>query len=194
MLQKDFVSLEMLDTPQLLTLLEGHLRDRDITSVHELFKMLKSNEFKPKGAMAEAYRCFLRSELARQAGEMREFNSSNQVGQYLADKLANKKQEEFHLICVNNAGKAISDDILALGSSTKATVPIADTLRIALNHNANSFFVCHNHPSGNLAPSVEDMRITKRLIKASRIMQVPLLDHFIVGDGKYLSMCEQDLI
>lgn len=73
-------------------------------------------------------------------------------------------------------------------------VPIADTLRIALNHNANSFFVCHNHPSGNLTPSVEDMRITKRLIKASRIIQVPLLDHFIVGDGKYLSMCEQDLI
>lgn len=192
--QKDFVSLEMLDNAQLLNILEDHLRDRDITSVHELFSMLKSSDFKLNGVISEVYRCFLRNELTKQVASLQDCTTSQEVGQYLADKLANKRQEEFHLICVNNAGKAISDDIIALGSATKATVPVSDILRIALNHCATSMIVCHNHPSGKLTPSQNDIRTTNRLLKASRVIQVPLLDHFIVGNGQYMSMCENNLI
>lgn len=74
-------------------------------------------------------------------------------------------------------------------------VSVRDVFQAALLCNAASIFVLHNHPSGDPTPSTEDKKVTKTLIQAGELMEVPLLDHVIVGEsGKYYSMKEDGRI
>lgn len=65
-----------------------------------------------------------------------------------------------------------------------------DVFKAALLHNAASFMLFHNHPSGDPQPSMEDIRSTKRIVEASRIMGINILDHIIIGHRRYYSMKE----
>jgi DNA repair protein RadC len=64
----------------------------------------------------------------------------------------------------------------------------------AINRGASSVIVTHNHPSGNLSPSQEDIRLTERLQEAGKILEIPVLDHLIVAETGYFSFADQGLL
>ena len=72
--------------------------------------------------------------------------------------------------------------------------PRRDVFRYALRYNAAAVILVHNHPSGNPEPSKDDIRITRRIVEAGQIMEIPVLDHIIIGDGIFVSLCERGYI
>ena len=65
-----------------------------------------------------------------------------------------------------------------------------DIFRFAIVHNASSFIIAHNHPSGDLKPSLSDLKFTKKLIRLSQTMQIPLIDHLILTKSSYCSFLD----
>ena len=73
-------------------------------------------------------------------------------------------------------------------------VDVRVLFRIAIEHFATSIIVAHNHPSGSLKPSLEDIQITKNIKNAGEILNVTLLDHLIIGDNSFFSFAEEGLL
>ena len=69
-----------------------------------------------------------------------------------------------------------------------------EVFRYALRYNAAAVVLVHNHPSGNPEPSHEDIVVTQRIADAGQIMEIPVLDHIIIGDGTFVSLCERGYV
>jgi DNA repair protein RadC len=99
-------------------------------------------------------------------------------------------KENFILIPVDTKLKPLGVFVLTTGTINASLVSTRDVFQAALLCNAASIFVLHNHPSGDPSPSRQDKGITKKLIDAGKLMEIPLVDHVIVGDvgeNKYYS-------
>lgn len=96
-------------------------------------------------------------------------------------------KESFVLIPVNSKLKPLGVFVLTTGTINASLVSTRDVFQAALLCNAANIFVLHNHPSGDPSPSRQDKEITKRLIDAGKLMEIPLIDHVIVGENKYYS-------
>ena len=96
--------------------------------------------------------------------------------------------ENFVLVPVDNKLKPLGVFVVTVGTVDASIVSSRDVFQAALLCNASSIFVLHNHPSGDPTPSKEDIEVTDRLKKAGELMNIPLLDHVIVGEKKYYSI------
>lgn len=106
--------------------------------------------------------------------------------------LCPRPQEEVWLFCLNVRGYLTGYTILTKGTVQESVLSPAEVFRILVTHNAVSFILLHNHPSGDPSPSHQDRLLTKRLIEASKIMGVNFLDHIIISpDGGYVSLNEE---
>lgn len=83
---------------------------------------------------------------------------------------------------------------ISIGSLNASIVHPREVFRCAINHFASSMILVHNHPSGDPSPSMEDIHITKKLIAGSKILDIEILDHIIVGDNKFTSLKQQGMI
>ncbi|WEV42905.1 DNA repair protein RadC [Lactobacillus sp. ESL0684] len=119
--------------------------------------------------------------------------SSNEVGTYLANKLAGRKQEELWAIYIDNSNHIIAEKKLFKGTLDKSVVHPREIFRWAMIYACAGIFVVHNHPSGNVAPSQSDLKLTKMLQKGADLLQIDFLDHFIVGKGHYVSLREHEV-
>ena len=89
----------------------------------------------------------------------------------------------------------MSQTTVSIGSLNASLVHPRELFRDAVRHSAASMILVHNHPSGDVTPSQEDIQLTRRLMKCGSLMGIEILDHVIVGRGhKFLSMKEQGLI
>ena len=102
--------------------------------------------------------------------------------------------EEMYVLLLNRANKLLGFSKISLGGTTGTVVDVKVIFQIALKANASSILLCHNHPSGNLNPSDADLRITKNLKEAGRIMDIPLLDHLIITDEEYYSFADAGVL
>lgn len=102
--------------------------------------------------------------------------------------------EECWVLLLNQAGKVIDRIRISQGGLASTAVDIRCVLREALVRRAVSMVLCHNHPSGNLRPSREDDRLTESLRQAAVTVNLRLLDHVIVTDGKYYSYADEGRI
>ncbi len=98
--------------------------------------------------------------------------------------------EEFWIAAMTCDKKVIASQCLFRGTVDHCLFHPRDVFRFAIRHNASSFLVAHNHPSGSPLPSSEDRAITHRLLSASMIIEIPLLDHIIIGHRAYYSFVE----
>lgn len=100
------------------------------------------------------------------------------------------------VVCIINLktdGSPINFSLCSMGTLNQCVIRPADLFKAAILSNANSMIVLHNHPSGNLEPSGADVNVTKRLIKAGVILDIPILDHVIVApDSSYYSLRDND--
>lgn len=93
-------------------------------------------------------------------------------------------QEQIWIICLNGTNAPICRKMLSLGTSNNAPVYIKEIFKIVFLTGAVSFILCHNHPSGNLKASNEDINITKKVIETSNLVGVSLIDHVILSPDK----------
>ena len=100
---------------------------------------------------------------------------------YLRMELANKGQEVFKVILLNSADRMIKDEVIATGTVNKAVVFVQQIMDLALKNNAASIICAHNHPSGIIKPSKDDMNLTRRIYFACRLTDLNFLDHIIIG-------------
>ena len=121
-------------------------------------------------------------------------NSPKLVRDFLRLSLANKQHEVFIGIFLDAKNHAIATEELFSGTLTQASVYPREIIKRALHHNAAAIIFAHNHPSGTAEPSHADKVLTQSLKQALSLIDVQVLDHFIVGNGTALSFSEHDLI
>ncbi|APG71184.1 DNA repair protein RadC [Lactobacillus delbrueckii subsp. delbrueckii] len=119
--------------------------------------------------------------------------SSSKIGNYLANKLLGQKQEQFWVLYFDQQQNLLGEKMLFQGTLDRSWVHPREIFRWAVVYGCASIIVAHNHPSGALTPSDNDLELTKGLKKASKIMKITFLDHFVIGGGEYLSLREREL-
>ncbi|MBA1336499.1 MAG: UPF0758 family protein [Firmicutes bacterium] len=108
--------------------------------------------------------------------------------------LHEKPEEHFCIICLNAKNRIAGVHTIAIGCLNSAIVHLWEVYKAAVLNNANSIILLHNHPSGDINPSQEDIKTTKRLVEAGEIMGINVLDHLIIGDDGYMSFREGGLM
>lgn len=141
-------------------------------------------------AALEMSRRYLRERLEREAS----LNSPEQTRNYLQSRLRGYPYEVFACLFLDNRHRVIEYEELFRGTIDGASVHPREVVRRALQHNAAAAILAHNHPSGVTEPSTADTRITQRLKEALALVDVRLLDHFIIGDGVPTSLAELGLL
>jgi len=116
--------------------------------------------------------------------------SPRAVRDYLKSMLRHEPHEVFGCLFLDTKHRVLAFEVLFRGSIDGAAVYPRQVVKRALAHNAAALILCHNHPSGNPEPSQADRVLTQRLKEALGLVEVRILDHFIVGDGEPLSMVE----
>ncbi|BAW00180.1 DNA repair protein RadC [Lysobacter enzymogenes] len=110
------------------------------------------------------------------------------AGRYLAQRLRGRPHEVFAAMFLNSRHAVIGFEELFQGTVDGAEVHPRVLVRRAMHHNAAAVIVGHNHPSGHAEPSASDRAVTQRLKQALALIDVRLIDHFVIGDGKPVSM------
>jgi len=138
-------------------------------------------------------------ELARRAlaEEMRvrdSLSSPAAVRGYLRLRMQDLAHECFYCVCLDAQNRVIVADELFRGTLTQTSVYPREVVKHALAHNAASLILAHNHPSGVAEPSIQDQALTRTLSEALALVDVKVLDHFIVAPGACLSFAERGLM
>ncbi|KJY84126.1 hypothetical protein TW81_04815 [Vibrio galatheae] len=129
---------------------------------------------------------------ALQRGEA--LTSPEQTKLYLSGLLRDKQREEFFVLFLDNQHRVICGEPLFQGTIDSASVYPREIVKRALEHNAAALILAHNHPSGIAEPSQSDRRITRRICDALALVDIRVLDHFVVGDGEIVSFAERGWI
>ena len=103
-------------------------------------------------------------------------------------------KEYFLALLLDSRAKLIGLHIVSVGTLNASLVSPREAFKAALNTNSASIIFIHNHPSGNPEPSSEDLMVTVRLYEASKILDIRLLDHIIIGEDSYTSLADEGLI
>ena len=119
-----------------------------------------------------------------------ELTSPGVVAEYLKVLLAQEEHEVFGVVFLDAKHRVLAFEVLFHGSIDGASVYPRQVVKRALAHNAGAVILCHNHPSGCTAPSQADRTLTLQLKEALALVEVRVLDHFIVGAGHPTSLAE----
>jgi len=122
------------------------------------------------------------------------FTEPKTVKNYLTTRLRHLPHEVFCCLFLDSQHRLIIFEELFQGTIDGASVYPREVVKKSLGHNAAAVIFAHNHPSGVSEPSQSDERITHRLIKALELVDVRVLDHFIIGEGDVVSMAERGLL
>ena len=106
---------------------------------------------------------------------------------YMQDLL----HEEFWVVYMNRANKIVDEYRISEGGTSGTVVDVKKVIKRALEKNASSIILCHNHPSGNIQPSKSDEQVTQKLKQAAQFMEMQLLDHLVLGQGRYFSFADE---
>ncbi|MCB9251692.1 MAG: DNA repair protein RadC [Flavobacteriales bacterium] len=120
--------------------------------------------------------------------------SSVNASEILIPIVADKLYEEFWILNLNRANALISFRQISEGGITGTVVDIRRIFKLALEENATSIILAHNHPSGNLSPSEADKNLTRKVKNAGEIMDIPVRDHLIISSNGYFSFADEGLM
>lgn len=134
-------------------------------------------------------------ELGRRSNSLKSLNSvkiteASIVFNYYRNVFINKKQEYFYSIYLDSNKVVISEKLLFIGTLDHSLVHPREVFKEAISVSASSIICIHNHPSGNVIPSRNDIEITKRLIEIGDMLGIRVIDHVIIGSDKYYSFLE----
>lgn len=174
---------------RILTSVSNDLNDLGKLSVKELMKFKGIGEAKAISIVAAL-------ELGRRRKETKiskreKITTSKDVYEIMRPSMMDLPHEEFWLLMLNRANSVIKKELISRGGIAGTVVDSKLIFKIALENYASSIIICHNHPSGNLKPSEQDMKITKTIKEAGKIMEIQLLDHLIVTENGFYSFADE---
>lgn len=120
--------------------------------------------------------------------------SSKDAFEALFPVFADLNHEEFWILILNQANYIIGKQLISKGGMAGTVADPKVIFKTALEHNATSIILAHNHPSGNLKPSAQDLSITKKMVEAGKMLDLPVLDHLIVTNKLFFSFGDEGLI
>ena len=136
---------------------------------------------------------------ALELGRRREFSTRENAIQIkcshdayisIASQLADLQFEEFWILLLNRNNRIIQKKKISTGGVSGTVVDPKVVFNMALKCLASSIILCHNHPSGNLSPSIADQKLTRKLIDAGKTLDIKIMDHLIIGENKYFSFAD----
>ncbi len=123
-----------------------------------------------------------------------QFTKPETVADYYMGRMRYLETEEVILVMTDNKNRLICDRVLSRGTVNCSLVSPREIFLVALEYHAVHILLVHNHPSGDASPSGQDIEITEHLARLCDMMQLPLLDHIVVGDNCYVSFRESGLL
>ncbi len=135
-----------------------------------------------------------RRKALQEVPEKPQISSSKDAYQVFHPYLADLKTEEFWALYLNQSNKVIHIEKLTQGGISQSVVDVRILFKIGLEKFATAVIVAHNHPSGNLKPSSEDINITKKISEGGKILSINLLDHLIITQKSYYSFSDEKIL
>jgi DNA repair protein RadC len=102
-------------------------------------------------------------------------------------------QEHLVVISLDAKNRVLSQETLYIGNVNTSIIRIAEIFRLAIRQNAPAIIISHNHPSGDPDPSPEDVRVTRQIVEAGKMLDIDVLDHLVIGHQRYVSLKERGL-
>ncbi len=124
----------------------------------------------------------------------RAIRSSGDIADIFMEKLRYEKKEHFYCVMLNVKGEILEEREVSVGDLNSSQVHPREVFAGAVRRSAGSVVFVHNHPSGTPQPSQDDIDTTKRLCSGGQLLGIPVLDHIIIGDGKYVSMKAEGIL
>ena len=121
-------------------------------------------------------------------------DTSQAVASYLQKSIGHKQKEHFVALYLNSRNKLLSEEVISVGTVNANLVHPREVFNLAVRLLSTQVIVAHNHPSGDLLPSPEDVALTRRLQEAAKIFGIDLLDHIIVAKDSHTSLKEHNLM
>ena len=122
------------------------------------------------------------------------FSNAYQIYSSTKYLFLNKKQEYFYCFYLNNKNEVIERKLLFMGTINRSVVHPREIFKYAYLTSASSIVCMHNHPSGDITPSKEDIRLTNALVELGKLNSIPIVDHIIVSNDNYYSFYEEGKI
>ena len=147
-----------------------------------------------------AYMAFYRVVLVKEKGGYYEFDkrigSPRDAYEAILEltKIDEEAQEVLGIICVNTKNKITAVHEITRGTVDSSLCHPREVFKVAVQHNASGVIMFHNHPSGDPTPSGEDANLSLRMAGAGEIMGIEILDHLVIGDGRFVSIRERGLM
>ena len=174
---------------------------KEIGDIHNFENLTLEKLKKIKGiGISKACTILAAIELARRLNASVEkinnlkIDSTDLVYKYYKNILSEKKQEYFYCIFLNSKKRVISDKNIFIGTLNGSLVHPREIFKEAVLNSASSIICVHNHPSGIIEPSKEDILLTNRIVSLGLTMGIPVIDHIIIGKDKYYSFFENNKI
>jgi DNA repair protein RadC len=121
-------------------------------------------------------------------------DSCQKVFAHFHESLRAEKREKFYCVLLDCKNRVLKNELISVGSLNMAIVHPREVFVVAIRESANKVLLVHNHPSGDAEPSPEDINITQRLQKVGYLVGIEVVDHVIIGNGRYFSFLEQGLM
>jgi len=135
-----------------------------------------------------------RRRAAQEIPERTQIKSSNDIFVLLSPFLSDLQTEEFWAIFLNQNNRVMGKSQLSSGGINQSVVDVRILFKAAIDQFATALVIAHNHPSGNLKPSTEDVKITKQIAEAGKILNIQLLDHVIIAQNSYFSFADESML
>ncbi|MGP8320649.1 MAG: RadC family protein [Methanosarcinaceae archaeon] len=169
-------SLKQLSLANVAKLMEihgiGDAKASQITAMFELARKLEAFTDEPK----------------------RKIKSPADVYSILYPKMREQKKEKLTALYLDTKNQILREEVVSIGTLNANIVHPREIFKSALLESSASVILAHNHPSGDPTPSKEDIAVTKKLIEGGKLLGIDVLDHVIIGDGRYVSLKDEGLV
>jgi DNA repair protein RadC len=131
--------------------------------------------------------------LLTQQAQRFQIKSPADAAQLLLLEMSHLDQEHLRTVLLDTKNRVQTVSTVYIGSLNASLIRVGEIFRDALKHNSAALIVAHNHPSGDPTPSPEDVLVTREIVSAGQLLDIEVLDHLVIGQGRFVSMRERGL-
>ena len=158
----------------------GRLSELSLTELEKELDEVKDLKIK---AMFEIFKI---TDWVKRKGFKPTIECAKDVYNYFIDELGDKKKEHLYILMLDSKNRIIKEELISIGTLDSSLVHPREVFKAAIKESAFAIMLVHNHPSGDPSPSDEDLKVTKQIIEAGKILNILVLDHVILGkDGHW---------
>ena len=158
----------------------GRLSELSLTELEKELDGVKALKIK---AMFEIFKI---TDWVKRKGFKPTIECAKDVYNYFIDELGDKKKEHLYILMLDSKNRIIKEELISIGTLDSSLVHPREVFKAAIKESAFAIMLVHNHPSGDPSPSDEDLKVTKQIIEAGKILNILVLDHVILGkDGHW---------